>query len=380
MAKSLLSFLPRGCRLQYFHGVILLLFLWQQQRLPWSSAVATPLNHSLGQLNYSIPALFVFGDSTVDPGNNNYLPTAFKGNFPPYGFSFTDRIPSGRFTDGKLATDFLVSYLGIKELVPPYLDYTLDVHDLLTGVSFASAGSGYDPWTAQSSSVIPVHQQLRYMENCLARMESAVGKARTAKIMEESIFLVSAGTNDFVISYFLLPLRRHTFNLEQYQLFIIDQLQTFIKGLYELGARRILFAGLPPLGCLPIEMTLNFADAILRRCIDSLNLVAISYNSKLQHMLNKVKENELKDAKIVYADIYEPLLDAIKDPNKYGFKQTNIGCCGTGLLEFGLLCNPNTPVCADPSTYVFWDAIHPTQRTYSLIADALINRVLHLLL
>lgn len=40
-------------------------------------------------------------------------------------------------------------------------------------------------------------------------------------------------------------------------------------------------------------------------------------------MLNKVKENELKDAKIVYADIYEPLLDAIKDPNKYGKYKTD---------------------------------------------------------
>ncbi|XP_031485314.1 GDSL esterase/lipase At5g45960-like [Nymphaea colorata] len=380
MATSSLSVLPHGYR-RHSHGVfLLLLFLWQQQLL-WSSAGATQLNHSLiDQLNISIPALFVFGDSTVDPGNNNYLPTAFKGNFPPYGLSFSNHIPSGRFTDGKLATDFLVSYLGIKELVPPYLDFTLGVHDLLTGVSFASAGSGYDPLTAQSTSVLPVNQQLNYMKDCLARMESAVGKARAAKIMEESIFLVSAGTNDFVISYFLFPLRRRTFNLEQYQLFIIDQLQVFIKGLYDLGARRILFAGLPPLGCLPIEMTINFANAVLRQCIDSLNLVAVSYNSKLQHMLNKVKESELKDANIVYADIYEPLLDAIKNPNKYGFKQTNVGCCGTGLLEFGLLCNPNTLVCADPSTYVFWDAIHPTQRTYSLIADALIQRVLHLIL
>lgn len=39
--------------------------------------------------------------------------------------------------------------LGIKELVPPYLDPDLQISDLLTGVSFASGVSGYDPSSAK---------------------------------------------------------------------------------------------------------------------------------------------------------------------------------------------------------------------------------------
>lgn len=38
-------------------------------------------------------------------------------------------------------------YVGVKEYVPPYLDPTLTIEDLMTGVSFASAGSGFDPLT-----------------------------------------------------------------------------------------------------------------------------------------------------------------------------------------------------------------------------------------
>lgn len=41
------------------------------------------------------------------------------------------------------------SQLGIKEYVPAYLGTKLDAHDLLTGVSFASGGGGYDPLTAE---------------------------------------------------------------------------------------------------------------------------------------------------------------------------------------------------------------------------------------
>ena len=40
-----------------------------------------------------------------------------------------------------------VEELGIKELLPAYLDPNLKSQDLLTGVNFASGGTGYDPLT-----------------------------------------------------------------------------------------------------------------------------------------------------------------------------------------------------------------------------------------
>ncbi|KAH7865784.1 hypothetical protein Vadar_011163 [Vaccinium darrowii] len=51
-------------------------------------------------------ALFVFGDSLYDPGNNNYINTTtdFQANFWPYGESFFDH-PTGRFSDGRLIPD-----------------------------------------------------------------------------------------------------------------------------------------------------------------------------------------------------------------------------------------------------------------------------------
>ena len=38
--------------------------------------------------------------------------------------------------------------LGIKELLPAYLKPNLEGSDLVTGVCFASGGSGYDPLTS----------------------------------------------------------------------------------------------------------------------------------------------------------------------------------------------------------------------------------------
>ena len=60
-----------------------------------------------------VPALFVFGDSIVDPGNNNYIPTLAKANFPPYGRDFIDHKPIGHFSNGKLSTYFI----GISKII-----------------------------------------------------------------------------------------------------------------------------------------------------------------------------------------------------------------------------------------------------------------------
>lgn len=43
------------------------------------------------------------------------------------------------------------SYVGVKDYVPPYLDPNLSIQDLMTGVSFASAGTGFDPVTPKIS-------------------------------------------------------------------------------------------------------------------------------------------------------------------------------------------------------------------------------------
>lgn len=43
------------------------------------------------------------------------------------------------------------SYVGVKDYIPPFLDPTLSVSELKTGVSFASAGTGLDPLTAKLS-------------------------------------------------------------------------------------------------------------------------------------------------------------------------------------------------------------------------------------
>lgn len=61
--------------------------------------------------NITVPALFVFGDSLVDTGNNNNVSTPLRCNFRPYGIDFLQGVPTGRYSDGKVPSDFLGSFL-----------------------------------------------------------------------------------------------------------------------------------------------------------------------------------------------------------------------------------------------------------------------------
>lgn len=67
--------------------------------IPPASCLASPVRN--------ISAIFIFGDSTVDPGNNNNRLTPSKANFPPYGQDFPGGVATGRFSNGKAMGDMI---------------------------------------------------------------------------------------------------------------------------------------------------------------------------------------------------------------------------------------------------------------------------------
>ncbi|KAL2475289.1 GDSL esterase/lipase [Abeliophyllum distichum] len=150
-----------------------------------------------------------------------------------------------------------------------------------------------------------------------------------------------------------------------------DPLTPTLSDLIDQGGRIIGLVGLPPLGCLPVVITLTLGSAFHNReCIESLSSVGFDYNQKLQNTL-KAMESYAYGAKIVYADIYTPVDEMIRNPTQFGFEEVHRGCCGSGYIETTLLCNPTSHVCFDASKYVFFDSVHPTEAAYYYIFKAL---------
>ncbi|EOA28852.1 hypothetical protein CARUB_v10025096mg [Capsella rubella] len=327
-----------------------------------------------------ITALYAFGDSTVDPGNNNYIPTLFRSNHPPYGKSFPARLPTGRFSDGKLATDFLASFLGLKPTVPAYLNPSVKPSELLTGVSFASAGSGLDDRTAALSLTLSMDRQWRYFEEAVRKMKSLVGELETDRVIRNALFVISAGTNDMTNNVYSHA-RGNFITASDYQDYLLTKVESFVQRLYDAGARRITVAGLPPIGCLPVQVTagsLTSRNFLRRTCTEHQNVDSLVYNQKLQRLTSRLSQR-LRGSKVLYLDIYSPLIDMVKYPQKYGIEETLRGCCGTGFLEAGPLCQPMSRTCADVSKYLFFDSVHPSQKAYSVIARFALRNLFPLL-
>ncbi|XP_020204884.1 GDSL esterase/lipase EXL1 [Cajanus cajan] len=346
--------------LQYFF-LLLSVFVWKT-----SSIVKLPPN-------VSVPAVLVFGDSIMDTGNNNNLVTTARCNFPPNGIDFPGRVPTGRFSNGKVPSDLIVEELGIKEFLPAYLDPNLQPEELATGVCFASGGAGYDSLTSQTASCISLSGQVNLFKEYIGKLRGVVGEDRTEFILANSIFIVVFGSNDISNTYFLSRIRQLQYDLPAYTDLMLSSASNFLKEIYELGARRIGVFNVPPIGCLPFQRTA--AGGKERKVVVNYNNAVQFFNAKLSDQLHSLNHN-LPTSRIVYIDVYSPLLDIILNYKKYGYKFGDRGCCGTGTIEVLLLCNHLTPLCSNDLEYVFWDSFHPTESVYKKLMAPILRKYL----
>uniref|UniRef100_A0A6V7QRF8 GDSL esterase/lipase n=1 Tax=Ananas comosus var. bracteatus TaxID=296719 RepID=A0A6V7QRF8_ANACO len=264
---------------------------------------------------HNISAVFAFGDSTLDPGNNNNLPTFVKANHPRTAAT---------------------SQAAPRRAASP---------------TASSSPTSSSRRSASATRSLPTTEVANF-EAYIATLPAE----KAAEVVKDAMFIVGTGSNDLIMNYYLLPTRRSTFTLPAYHAFLLQKLESLIEQLYKLGARKFAVAGLPPLGCLPLQMTLTMQPNpgyAQRACIAEQNAAAALYNADLQSMLQSLKTSPVMPdrAKFVYVDIFTPLLDMVQQPMKYGLVETRIGCCGTGLVEMGPLCNNPSMTCPFPSRF-----------------------------
>lgn len=311
------------------------------------------------------------GDSTVDPGNNNRLRTTAKANFPPYGVNFYGRRPTGRFSNGRLATDMLADQLGIQRMIPGFLDPTLKLGQLRKGVSFASAGSGFDDVTANTLSALPFRRQLWHLWRYKLLIRALLGPRRAERLVNRAALVISAGTNDLLLNYIASnQSAAGSIGMLHYENYLIGRLTNYTQVLRILGGRRFVFVGLPPIGCLPIARTLLVTGP--DGCDGNLNQLAASFNSRLIQLSNFM--NYQPRTRTAYIDTYTLVQAATENPQSFGFSEVSKGCCGSGMIEVGQTCRGRR-ICSDPSKYLYWDAVHPTERTNQLITGVMLDSI-----
>nr|GMD16544.1 GDSL esterase/lipase At1g71691-like [Ipomoea batatas] len=162
-----------------------------------------------------VPAMFIFGDSLIDNGNNNNLFSFAKANYPPYGIDFNNN-PTGRFSNGYTIVDSIASAMGymaafVYAMVNCLLDrptgnqmrYESIMPQPAAGFLVVLAKHFLSLNVFNFSERIPFNQRYNFEQNqrinCQETLSCRCGG--TGFIKEH--FFVGMGSNDYLNNYFM---------------------------------------------------------------------------------------------------------------------------------------------------------------------------------
>ncbi|KAI3959298.1 hypothetical protein MKW98_018888 [Papaver atlanticum] len=314
---------------------------------------------------------YVFGDSLVDVGNNNYIATIAKSNYLQNGIDFPPgRNPTGRFCNGRTVVDIIGQELGWRDFTPAYLAPTTVGDVVLDGVNYASAASGILNGTGRNYvGRINNDAQLDYFAKTRQYIISRMGSSAASEHFGNALFSFTTGSNDFINNYLLSPTTAIFVTPETFVNQMIARYNIQLRRLYDMGARRVVVVNVGPIGCIPDQRDKNplAGDS----CVDLPNQLAILFNKKLKTLIMDLNSN-LAQSKFLYGDVYSIVTDIIQNYQSYGFENFDSACCRLAGRHGGLApCLQPSIVCPNRSKYVFWDPFHPTDATNFIIAKRL---------
>lgn len=311
--------------------------------------------------NSPFSKLYVFGDSLSDPGNI-FNSTTFVQPFDwLFGYDIPVIPPSpyyeGRYSNGPNWADYLAEDLGLT--ITPSTDLSV-FHPLLpfpspvtiTGdglkaspyfqgattnqsINFAYGGAqtGYIGSDKDFGTLIPgLLTQIGWFKNDHQQtLQSADPNA---------LYVVWAGANDYWSVANPNPEES------------VNNIETAVESLYNLGARNFLVPNLPDLGKTPFAFSGGTEE------IDRLTNLTDEHNFLLDTTLHDLGDS-LTGINLIPLDVYSIFNDAITHPEKYGYTNVTESC----LDPVTLIPRGN------PDDYLFWDKVHPTSITDERLAE-----------
>ncbi|KAG5556594.1 hypothetical protein RHGRI_007010 [Rhododendron griersonianum] len=230
--------------------------------------------------------LFVFGDSYADTGN---LPKSFPDWQVPYGITFPGK-PDGHFSDGRVLTEFLAKYLGLKSPVP-YAMRKNKPKLARFGMNFAYGGTGVFKTTVAPGEP-NMTAQIDFFQNLLE--ESAYRKSQ----LESSLSLVTVSGNDYNT---YLAEGGSAQGAPAFVARVVNQIAVNLKRIHDTGVRKVAVAAIEPLGCLP---QVTFVSSF-QTCNETSNSLAILHNKLLQQAVAELNSECNDLGAFIILDLYD---------------------------------------------------------------------------
>ncbi|EOA26392.1 hypothetical protein CARUB_v10023515mg [Capsella rubella] len=312
-----------------------------------------------GIFGFKPKALFVFGDSYADTGNTPLIAASWRF---PNGITFPGK-PTGRFTDGRVSTDYLAKYIGLKTpIVYKWGRYGQPKGLVKKGMNFAFGGAGV--FETMFKIVPNASVQIDSLERLIRR------KVYSPADLNSSVAFFSIVGNDY-----LTYDRRNGSEQGRPALIrrVVKQILLDVKRIKDLGVRKVLVALSPPQKCLPLLATPRGCDTN----DTSTNL----HNSLLREGLTKLNDEKInKNAKsFIMFDLHNAFATIFKNkgvPGVSTFLEPLKACCptkrGKSCGDVGLNGEKLYSLCKDPKSFFFWDNVHITDQGWRSVFSLLL--------
>jgi phospholipase/lecithinase/hemolysin len=291
-----------------------------------------------------LTSLFVFGDSLSDGGNSGLLSQAATGGaftFPPPPYA------GGRVSNGPVAVEYLWNSFN-----PGDSSFRPSLAAGGTNYAIAGGTSGTENYNSINPNV-PAGLRPAYDATGAAwQLQTFAGQGPSFD-PAKSLFVVWFFANDV---YYVpdsggtlpgkVPGSPGGANLISNG---IANIATTVATLANSGARHFLVPNLGDLGRTPEAIALGQTAAF--------SALSVDFNQNLAAQLTLL-DQQLAFADIVQFDTAAAFDQLLNNPSKYGFDVTDKSCVANLLSG---VCNP--------STWVFWDGVHPTTATHAYLAE-----------
>jgi phospholipase/lecithinase/hemolysin len=282
----------------------------------------TAISHfvNFGQFEGRLPRslfneLYIFGDSLSDDGNMFALT---NGLFPPEPLYL-----NGRFTNGPIWTESLASRLGVGG-------------DSVTTLAFGGATS------SDVNSLNLENPELPSLPGLQTQIDGFVGQIPVAN--PNALYTLWAGANDYLNA-----------GITDVS-FTVNNLLSAVTDLADQGARNFMVMNLPDLGETPgVRSRGPQAQQLISQLSNAHNATLATAMANLEQDPN---------INIILVDVNSLVNDAIANPAQYGF---------TNVMDPAFR-SPSS----DPNTFLYWDDVHPTTISHTIIADTAIKTLTNL--
>lgn len=297
-------------------------------------------------------AMYVFGDSLSDTGNDfavttaQHLVPAIPPSVTPYATYW-----QGRFSNGPVAVEYLwrlMSRNNNAQLTPFVRNPSLEEKSSVN-FAFGGSGSGIENATPTGLSVPGLVGQVGLYTKDLAGRKSN----------PNALYVVWSGANDY------LPNPYEPNNPKNPNV-VVGNIATSIRALYATGARDFLVPNLPDLGGAPLVKAQPGAAQF--------TALSKGHNALLASTLSTLSSS-LPGVKIVRLDVFA-LGEALASSGLVNVDVPALAFLSPGTgAERCLFGIPSTcvdvPLSGFVAPFLYWDILHPTTQVHGVIGTAM---------